>query len=168
MRAEHILLILIWSCTGIKDEVCASKTVLSPQRFILLYLPKGISWCWSIFCKYSIVATRYSCCDISIMVVFFKVCPLDFRFSFCLYFFYVGNCVKRWGFCVNKTGFSLLVVFLLKVPRRFLCCSSSWFVYLLFFMFLCLCIDWVGSHYANRLFMYIVFLYSIGTQGEVG
>ena len=36
----------------------------------------------------------------------------------------------------------------------------------LIFMFSLWCIDWDGSFYANRIFMY--FCISIGTQGEVG
>ena len=37
----------------------------------------------------------------------------------------------------------------------------------LIFMFSLWCIDWVGSLYANRIFMYFCIKGSIGTQGEV-
>ena len=37
----------------------------------------------------------------------------------------------------------------------------------LIFMFSLLCIDWVGSLYANRIFMCLCIKSSIGTQGEV-
>ena len=37
----------------------------------------------------------------------------------------------------------------------------------LIFMFSLLCIDWVGSLYANRIFMCFCITSSIGTQGEV-
>ena len=35
------------------------------------------------------------------------------------------------------------------------------------FMFSLWCIDWVGSLYANRIFMYFCIKSSIGAQGEV-
>ena len=38
----------------------------------------------------------------------------------------------------------------------------------LIFMFSLWCIDWVGSLYANRIFMYFCIKSSIGTHGEVG
>ena len=38
----------------------------------------------------------------------------------------------------------------------------------LIFIFSLWCIDWVGSLYANRIFMYFFIKSSIGTQGEVG
>ena len=38
----------------------------------------------------------------------------------------------------------------------------------LIFMFSLWCIDWGGSLYANRIFMYLCIKSSIGTQGEVG
>ena len=37
----------------------------------------------------------------------------------------------------------------------------------LIFMFSLWCIDWIGSLYANRIFMYFCIKSSIGTQGEV-
>ena len=38
----------------------------------------------------------------------------------------------------------------------------------LIFMFSLWCMDWVGSLYANRFFLYFCIKSSIGTQGEVG
>ena len=41
-------------------------------------------------------------------------------------------------------------------------------IIILIFMFSLLCIDWVGSLYANQIFICLCIKSSIGTQGEIG
>ena len=61
----------------------------------------------------------------------------------------------------STIGFHLLwhTVELAMSTRLCLLCWLIWF--------LCFRIDWVGSLYANRFFMYLCIKSSIGTQGEV-
>ena len=65
--------------------------------------------------------------------------------------------------CGSAIGFHLLwhTVELAMSTRLFIKMIN------LIFMFWLWCIDWVGSLYANRIFMYFCIKSSIGTQGEV-
>ena len=62
-----------------------------------------------------------------------------------------------------------LLVFIYSGYSRISHEYSSLFIIVigLIFMFSLWCIDWVGSRYENRFFMYFSIKSSIGTQGEV-
>ena len=70
----------------------------------------------------------------------------------------------------ERNSFDTQSIFGFKFYSRISHEYSSLFIIVinLIFIFSLWCIDWVGSLYANRIFMYFCIKSSIGTQGEVG
>ena len=84
-------------------------------------------------CISSIVVTRYTAAHSAyraVQLAFSHLLQWLFILLSVFFLYALFNCLElhqeiRVSFCESKTGLSPLVVFLLTVPRQFICCSSS-------------------------------------------